>query len=52
MDQRGILLRIAIVRQMAGILAAQRVESVTIKPIGEKCHGTGRKRQNLVGRTW
>jgi len=28
--------RIAIMRQMAGILAAQRARSATIKPIGEK----------------
>jgi len=36
MDQRGMPPRIAIVRQMAGILAMQRAGSATIQPIGEK----------------
>jgi hypothetical protein len=35
-DQRGMPPRIAIVRQMASILATQRARSATIKPIGKK----------------
>ena len=36
MDWRGILPRIAIVRQMAGLLAAQRTRPITIQFIGKK----------------
>ena len=36
MDQRGMPPRIAIVRQMASVLAAQRAGPTTIQPIGEK----------------
>ena len=36
MDQHSMLPRIAIVQQMASILAVQRAGSATIKPIGEK----------------
>jgi len=36
MGRRGMPPRIAIVRQMAGLLAAQRTGPATIQPIGEK----------------
>ena len=46
MDRRGMPPRVAIVRQMAGLLAAQRTGPATIQPIGEKWAYNFVKRHN------
>ena len=52
MDQRGMPPRVATVRQMAGILAAQRAGSTTIQPIGKNWAQTFLKRHDELQSKW